>query len=124
MLETPLIASIETTIERVEHTPMGPSNDEVPIGTEASRFMTELSEENQLWLTGEDVLHDGLSIEEQLEAHIEVVTEEDVQPSFGLAIDEGQEGSTLLDFSIVYFKGMLVGLPTLLAHLYALDRGR
>ena len=40
-------------------------------------------------LTDEHVLHVGLSMEEQLEAHVEPMMEEDVQPSFRLAIDEG-----------------------------------
>lgn len=30
-------------------------------------------------------------MEEQLEAHVDLVMEEDVQPSFGLAINEGQQ---------------------------------
>ena len=52
--------------------------------------MTELRDNNHLQLTDEKLLHVGLSMEEQLEAHVEPMMEEDVQPSFGLAIDEGQ----------------------------------
>jgi len=64
--------------------------DEDPTSTEASKSMTVLSDYSHLQLTGEHVLHVGLSTEEQLEAHVEPMMEEDVQPSFGLAIDEGQ----------------------------------
>jgi len=51
--------------------------------------MTEFSNDNHLQLTSEHVLCVGLSMEGQLEARVESTMEEDVQPSFGLAIDEG-----------------------------------
>lgn len=72
--------------------------DEDPIGTKASRSMTELSDDNHLQLTGQHVLHVGLYMEEQLEAHVEPMMEEDVQPSFGLAIDEGKHRDHTLGF--------------------------
>lgn len=43
-------------------------------------------------------MHIGLSMEEQLKAHVEPVMEEDVQPSLGLAIDEGQHRGHTLGF--------------------------
>ena len=52
--------------------------------------MIELSNNSHLQLTSEVVLYDGLSMEEKLEAQVEVVMEEDVQASLGLDIDEGQ----------------------------------
>jgi len=51
--------------------------------------MTELQNGNHLQLTDEHVLHVGLSMEEQLEAHAKPMMKEDVKPSFGIAIDEG-----------------------------------
>ena len=49
---------------------------EEPIGIEASRSMTELSNDNQMQLTSEHVLCVGVSMEEGL------------QPSFGLFLEE------------------------------------
>lgn len=45
---------------------------------------------------GEDVLYDWLSMEEQLEAHVEPVMEEDAWSSFGVAIDKGQQREHML----------------------------
>lgn len=42
--------------------------DEELIGIEAPRSMTKLLDDSHLQLTGDDVLYDGLSMEEQLEA--------------------------------------------------------
>jgi len=75
-----------------------PTIDEELIGTEASRSMTELSDDSHLQLTGGHVLHVGLSMEEQSEARVESMMDDDVQPSFGLAIDEGQHRDHTLGF--------------------------
>ena len=53
------------------------------IGTEAPRSMTELPDNSHLQLTGEHIMHIGLSMEEQSKVHVELVMEEDVQPSLG-----------------------------------------
>jgi len=55
-------------------------------------------DESHLQLTNEHVLHVGLSREEQLEAHVEPMMEEDMQPSIGLASDEGQHRDHMLGF--------------------------
>jgi len=41
------------------------------IGIEASRSMMELSDDSRLQLTGEHIVHIGLSMEEQSKAHVE-----------------------------------------------------
>lgn len=63
LLESTLMAQVETVAGRVEHTPMGPSIDKVPVGTEASKSMIEFPDGSHPQLTSEDVLHDGLSME-------------------------------------------------------------
>lgn len=80
-------------MEAIEHTfIVEVSLDEVP------RFMIELQNDNHLQLTDEHVVHVGLSMEEQSEVHVEPMMEEDVHPSFGLAIDEGQHRDDTLGF--------------------------
>lgn len=63
---------------------------EETIGIEASRSMTKLPDKSHLKLTSEHIMHIGLSMEEQLKDHVKLVMEEDVQPSLGLTINEGQ----------------------------------
>lgn len=46
MLEIPLIALIDTLVERVEHTTMEPLVDEVPGDTRVSRVMTEFIDDS------------------------------------------------------------------------------
>ena len=60
--------------------------------------MTKLQNDNHLQLTDEHALHVGLFMEEQLEVHVEPMIAEDVQPSFGLAIDEGKHRYHTLGF--------------------------
>jgi len=76
--------SRDSSAPNVDEVPRGiPTVDEEPIGTEASRAMKELSDDSHLQLTGEHVLHVGLFMEEQLEACVESMMDEGVQPSFG-----------------------------------------
>lgn len=72
--------------------------DEEPIGIEAFSSMTELPDDSHLQLAGEDVLYDGLIVEEQLEAHVEIVMEEDAQLPLGLDINKGQRREHTLGF--------------------------
>ena len=58
---------------------------EEPIGTEASRSMTKLSDDNHMQLASEHVLHVGLSMEEG------------VQPSFGITLNEVLGDTKVLD---------------------------
>lgn len=71
--------------------------------------MTELSNDSHLQLTREHVSHVGFSMEEQLEAHVEPMTEEDVQPSFWLAIDEGQLRDHALELSCPFSNTLVTG---------------
>ena len=58
---------------------------EEPIGTNSSRSMIELSDENHMKLTSEHVLHVGVSMEEG------------VQPFFGLTLNEALGDTKVLD---------------------------
>lgn len=105
--EMPFVIEVSWVVTEFSGDSSTPQVDEVPgdisivdeelIGIEASKSMTELSNNNHLQLTGENVLHNGFSMEKQLEAHVEPM-EEDVQPSFGLAIYEGQHRDHTLVF--------------------------
>ena len=64
--------------------------DEESIGTKASRYVMDFPDDSYLSLIVEDVMHDELSLEGQLVAHVEPMVEEDEQSSFGLATDLDQ----------------------------------
>lgn len=82
--------------------------DEALIGTKASRSMTKLQDNNHLQLTREHVLHVGLSMEEQFEAHVEPMMEEDEQSSFGQATDLEQiDAQTVSKVAVVPNNGSL-----------------
>ena len=53
-------------------------------------------------MIGNNVLHVGLYMEENLEAHVEPMMEEDVKPSFGLAIDERTHREHMLGFQNIF----------------------
>jgi len=68
------------------------------IDTKASRSMMELLDNSHLQLASEHVVCIGLSMEEQSKAPVELVMGEDVQPSLGLAIEEGHHRGHTLGF--------------------------
>lgn len=67
-------------------------------------------DDSHLQLTGEHVLHVGLSMEEKSEAHVESMMDEDVQPSFGLAFDEGKHREHTLEFQHTSLKRHTYGI--------------
>jgi len=81
------MALVEIFDEMVEHTPIGPSINKIPIGTMVSRVMTEFLDDSQLQQNGENAMHDESFVEGQLVAHVEPMVEEDEQPSLGSTID-------------------------------------
>jgi len=105
--ETPSIDEVFRVVTEFSGDSNPPQVDEEPednstivkelIGTEASKSMMELPDDSRLQLTGEHIVHIGLSMKEHSEAHVELVME-DVQPSFRLAIDEGQHRGHTLGF--------------------------
>lgn len=56
------------------------------IGTEVCRYVIEFSDDSYLSLIIEDLMHDQLTVEGQLVAHVEPMVEEDEQLSLGSVV--------------------------------------
>lgn len=93
LLETSLIALVDTLVERVEPTPLETYVDdmfslgEVLGDTKVPRAMTDFLDYNHLHQRGEHIKGREIAMEGQVVTHVEPMVEEDEKSYFGLTTD-------------------------------------